>query len=119
MCLLLWVGVCKRVGIETGMCGGVPQQRGNAGRMKKGRALAMMSNGFDYDPLYVKLRMREMQAEAEEARRARQARQARQAHGPRLLRLRHHVGTLLIRAGEALLCQPVATPGPEGAKTTG
>ena len=57
----------------------------------------MMSDWGNGDPLYVELRMREMRAAAEEARRARQAR------GPR--RLRRRVGTLLIRAGEALACQ--------------
>ena len=71
----------------------------------------MMSDWGKGDPLYVELRMREMRAAAEEARLARQVRRPR--------RLRHRVGTLLIRAGEALLCQPVATPGPEGATTTG
>ena len=71
----------------------------------------MMSNWFNYDSLYVELRMREMQAAAEEARLARQVR------GPR--RLRRRLGTLLIRAGEALICQPLATPGPEGATTKG
>ena len=57
----------------------------------------MMSNWGNGDPLYVELRMREMRAAAEEARRARQAR------GPR--RLRRRVGTLLIKAGEALACR--------------
>jgi hypothetical protein len=56
----------------------------------------MMSDWGNADPLYVELRMREMRAAAEEARRARQAR------GPR--RLRRRVGSLLIRAGEALAC---------------
>jgi hypothetical protein len=56
----------------------------------------MVSNWVNHDPLSVELRMREMRAAAEEARRARQAR------GPR--RLRRRVGTLLIRAGEALAC---------------
>jgi hypothetical protein len=56
----------------------------------------MMSDWINHDPLSVELRMREMRAAAEEARRARQAR------GPRCLRRR--VGTLLIRAGEALAC---------------
>ena len=56
----------------------------------------MMGDWGKSDPLYVELRMREMQAAAEEARRARQAR------GPRRLRCR--VGTLLIRAGQALAC---------------
>ena len=57
----------------------------------------MMSDWINHDPLFVELRMREMRAAAEEARRARPAR------GPR--RLRRRVGTLLIRAGEALACQ--------------
>jgi len=70
----------------------------------------MMSN-FNYDSLYVQLRMREMQAAAEEARLARQVRRPQ--------RLRRHLGTLLIRAGEALICQPLATPGPEGAEAKG
>jgi hypothetical protein len=71
----------------------------------------MMSNWFNYDSPYVELRMREMQAAAAEARLARQVRRPR--------RLRRRLGTLLIRAGEALICQPLATPGPEGATTKG
>jgi hypothetical protein len=34
------------------MCG-VPHRRGSAGRLEKGRALAVMSNGLNYDRLYV------------------------------------------------------------------
>jgi hypothetical protein len=71
----------------------------------------MMTDPLNYDPLYVELRIREMRAAAE------QARLVRQVRGPR--RLRRRVGALLIRAGEALACGPLATPSPEGATTRG
>ena len=54
----------------------------------------MMGNWYDYNSLYVDLRIREMRAAAQEAHRLRQARRARP--------LRRHVGRLLIHTGEAL-----------------
>lgn len=54
----------------------------------------MISNGFDYNTLYMEAHLRELRARAD---RDRLFRQARRPHG-----LRRHVGRMLVTAGETL-----------------